>query len=72
MQIESSGIETYYQKELLQELAKKNQPAPRLADVDEQIRELLTQREITALAAKWLDETKSRLKIDLTLPGTKP
>ena len=72
VQIESSDIETYYQKELLPELAKKNQPAPHLADVEGQIRELLTQRGITALAAKWLDETKSRLKIELTAPGAKP
>ena len=72
VQIESSDIETYYQKELLPELASKNQPAPLLADVEGQIRELLTQRGITALAAKWLDETKSRLKMDLTLPGAKP
>jgi parvulin-like peptidyl-prolyl isomerase len=72
VQIESVDIENYYQKELLPELARKNQPAPRLADVEGQIRELLTQRGITVLAAKWLDETKSRLKMDLTLPGTKP
>ena len=72
VQIEASDIETYYQKELLPELAKKNQPAPHLADVEGQIRELLTQRGITALAVKWLDETKSRLKIELTAPGAKP
>jgi len=72
VQIESSDIETYYQKELLPELASKNQSAPRLADVEGQIRELLTQRRITALAAKWLDETKSRLKIELIAPTGKP
>jgi parvulin-like peptidyl-prolyl isomerase len=72
VQIESSDIEAYYQKELLPELASKNQPAPRLVDVEGQVRELLTQRRITALAAKWLDETKSRLKIELAAPGGKP
>jgi len=72
VQIESSDIETYYQKELLPELAKKNQAAPHLADVEGQIRELLTQRGITALAAKWLDETKSRMRIELMAPGAKP
>jgi hypothetical protein len=72
VQIESTGIETYYQKELLPELTKKNQPAPRLADVEGQIRELLTQRGITGLATKWLDETKSRLKIEVTMPDAKP
>jgi hypothetical protein len=72
VQIDSSAIEIYYQKELLPALARKNQPAPRRADVEGQIRELLTQRAITDLAAKWLEETKSRLKIELTAPGAKP
>ena len=101
VQIQSADIESYYQKKLLPELAKKNQlnsgglqvepaphsgglpfgtqgkqveptPAPRLADVEGEIRELLTQRGITDLVAKWLDETKSRLKIEVTSPETKP
>jgi hypothetical protein len=65
VQIESISIATYYRNELVPELQKKNQPVPRLNEVDEQIRELLTQRAITDLAAKWLDETKSHLKIEL-------
>jgi len=71
-QIQSADIANYYQKELLPELARKNQPAPRLADVEGQIRELLTQHAITDLATKWLDETKSRLKIEVTLADTRP
>jgi hypothetical protein len=47
-------------------------PTPRLADVEGEIRELLTQRGITDLATKWLEETKSRLKIEVMLPGAKP
>ncbi len=70
-QIQSADIGKYYQNELLPELAKKNQPRPRLADVEAQIRELLTQRAITDLATKWLEETKSRLKIEVTLPDAK-
>jgi len=71
-QVESADIENYYEKELLPELARKNQPTPRQADVEGQIRELLTQRAITDLATKWLDETKARLKIEVTLAGGKP
>jgi hypothetical protein len=82
-QIQSADIANYYQKELLPELARKNQansgglqvdsaPPPRLADVEGQIRELLTQRAITDLATKWLDDTKSRLKIEVTLADAKP
>jgi hypothetical protein len=70
--IESADIDAYYQKELLPELAKKNQPAPGRAQVEEQIRELLVQRGISGLTAKWLDDTKSRLKIELAPTGAKP
>ena len=71
VQVEPGDIESYYQKELLPELARKNQLAPSLVEVEEKIRELLTQREISASAGKWLDETKSGLKIELA-PGATP
>jgi len=72
VQIEPADIEAYYRKELLPDLAKNNQPVPSRADVDEQIREVLVQRGISALTAKWLDETRSRLKIELTPSDAKP
>lgn len=65
VQIEPAQIDGYYQNELLPELAKKNQPAPGRAAVEEEIRELLIQRGISDLTVKWLDETKSRLKIEV-------
>ena len=72
VQIEAADIDAYYKNELLPELAKQKQPAPRQADVEEQIREVLVQRGISNLAAKWLDETKSRLKIEQAASGVKP
>jgi hypothetical protein len=72
VQIEPADLETYYKNELLPELAKQNQPAPRQADVEEQIREVLVQRGISSLTAKWLDDTKSRLKIEQAPPVAKP
>jgi parvulin-like peptidyl-prolyl isomerase len=72
VQIEASDTEAYYQKELLPELARKNQPAPPLPEVEGQIREVLTQRGISDRTAKWLDDTKSRLKIEVSLPGAAP
>ena len=71
VQIQSADIEAYYQKELLPELAKKNQIPSALGRRRGKIRELLTQRAISDLAAKWLEETKSRLKIEATLPKAK-
>jgi parvulin-like peptidyl-prolyl isomerase len=72
VQIDPKEVDTYYQKELLPELAKKNQPAPPLRDVEEQIREVLIQRGISDLTMKWLDDTKSRLKIEIESGGAKP
>jgi parvulin-like peptidyl-prolyl isomerase len=72
VQIEPAEIEAYYRKELLPELAKQNQPAPNQAAVEEQIREVLIQRGISDLTTKWLDDTKSRLKLEIETPGGKP
>jgi parvulin-like peptidyl-prolyl isomerase len=72
VQIEPAEIETYYTKELLPELAKNNQPVPTRASVEPQIREVLTQRAISDLTMKWLDDTRSRLKIEIETPGGKP
>ena len=69
VQIEPEAIDAYYQNVLLPELAKSNQPAPHRAEVEEQIREVLVQRGITDLTAKWLDDTKSRLKIEIETGG---
>ena len=72
VQIEPADIDAYYQKELLPDLAKNNQPAPHRAEVDEQIRELLIQRGISEMTVKWLDDTKARLKIEIETAGGKP
>jgi parvulin-like peptidyl-prolyl isomerase len=72
VQIEPGDIDAYYRKELLPELAKKNLPAPGRAAVDDQIRELLIQRGISDLTVKWLDDTRSRLKIAIEPAGGKP
>ena len=72
VQVEAADIDKYYKQELLPELAKKNQPAPAPASVEEQIRELLIQRGISDLTVKWLDDTKSRLKIEMDTTGGQP
>jgi parvulin-like peptidyl-prolyl isomerase len=72
VQIEAGQIQTYYQKELLPELAKKNQPVPPETSVEAEIREVLIQREISNRTAKWLDDTKQRLKIEIRPPEAAP
>jgi len=72
VRIEPADMDAYYKKELLPELAKTNQPAPSPSAVEDKIREVLIQRGISDLTAKWLDDTKSRLKIEIETPGGKP
>jgi parvulin-like peptidyl-prolyl isomerase len=72
VQIQPADTDAYYNKELLPELAKKGQPAPRRAAVEEQIREVLVQRAISELTVKWLDDTKAKLKIEMNTAGAKP
>jgi hypothetical protein len=64
--VEDAQVEQYYREELAPEMRKRGQEAPALESVDGQIRELLTQREISARAAKWLEETRTRLHIEIT------
>jgi peptidyl-prolyl cis-trans isomerase SurA len=63
--VESAEVEKYYREELVPELKKRGQAVPAQEIVEDQIRELLTQREISARVAKWLEDTRSRLKIDI-------
>jgi hypothetical protein len=71
-QIDAKQVETYYQDEFLPQLKARNQSVPPLADVEETIREVLVQRAINDRAAQWLDDTRSRLKIDIVLNGARP
>ncbi len=68
-QVEAAAIEKYYREELVPALAARGQAAPPLENVQDQIRELLVERDISARADRWLEETRSRLKIELETPG---
>lgn len=72
VQVETADVDTYYKNELVPELEKNNQPVPDRASVDKEIREVLIQRGISSLTAKWLDDTKSRLKIEIEPASDKP
>lgn len=61
---EASEIETYYRETFAPEYARRNQgPAPPLAEVESQIRELLVQQKIDQLLAQWLEELKSSRQV---------
>lgn len=69
-QVDQKQIEDYYHQELALQLAARGQPLPPLEEVENQIREVLIQREINDRATRWLDDSKSRLKIDVSPGGS--
>ncbi|MGB9244847.1 MAG: hypothetical protein WCC03_15965 [Candidatus Acidiferrales bacterium] len=68
-QIDEAQIETYYHNEFAPQLEAKKQPVPPLDEVEDTIREVLIQRAISERAAKWLDDTREHLKIDIVAQG---
>lgn len=71
-QIDSKQIEQYYRDEFTPQLKAHNQTVPPLDDVEDTIREVLIQQAISDRATQWLDETRSRLKIDVISDGARP
>lgn len=68
-QVEEKDIEAYYNGEFSTQLKARSQPVPPLEDVEDNIREVLTQRAISDRATQWLDDTRGRLKIDVMSTG---
>jgi len=68
-QVDTSAIQKYYREQLAPTLTARGQTVPPLENVQEQIRELLVEREISERADRWLEETRSRLKIEFETLG---
>jgi hypothetical protein len=71
-QIDEKQLQAYYDKEFAPQLKARNEPVPPLEDVEDTIREVLIQRAISERATQWLDDTRSRLKIDVLSDGAQP
>jgi hypothetical protein len=69
-QVSDEQVETYYHDEFAPQLKSRNETVPPLEDVDDTIREVLIQRAISDRAAKWLSDSRDRLKIDIVAPGS--
>jgi|HubBroStandDraft_6_1064221.scaffolds.fasta_scaffold177932_2 hypothetical protein len=68
VQIDPKEVEKYYNEQLVPELQKQGQAVPPLGEVEDHIRELLTEQQINRLADQWLDESKGRLRIEIIPP----
>jgi len=64
-QVDEKQIEDYYHGEFTQQVKASGQPLPPLDDVHAEIHRLLTERIITDRAAKWLDDARARLRIEI-------
>jgi hypothetical protein len=64
-QVSDEQVETYYRDEFSPQLKARNEPVPPLDDVEDTVREVLIQRAISDRAAKWMSESRDRLKIDV-------
>ena len=71
-QVETVQIEEYYRTQLVPQLKAGGREVPALEKVEEQIRELLTEREITERAGRWLEEIRKRLKVERVEGGNAP
>lgn len=71
-QVDRDAVEKYYKEQFVPQMQSRNQAAPALDSVSEQIHELLVQQEISARATQWLGESRSHLKVEnlLTPAGT--
>lgn len=67
IQIPRSEIEKYYRETLAPQLAARGQPVPPLPQVEDEIRELLVEREINLRADRWLQDTRAHLRIERKL-----
>ena len=64
-QVTEDQIDAYYGGEFTSDLKKRGEPIPPRADVEDQIRELLTERTVSERSERWLDDTRTRLHIEL-------
>lgn len=71
-QVTDQQVAAYYQNDFVPQLKERHADVPPLDDVDDTIREVLILRAIDERSAKWLDETRARLKIDLPTTEGRP
>jgi hypothetical protein len=69
-QVSDEQVEAYYRDEFSPQIKARNEDVPPLDDVEDTIREVLIQRAISDREAKWLSDSRDRLKIDIVEQGS--
>jgi hypothetical protein len=71
-EVSDADVQKYYDEQFAPQLKAKDEPVPPLAKVQDTIREVLIQQDITNRANQWLDDTRARLAIDVLPPAGGP
>jgi hypothetical protein len=64
-EVSDADVQKYYDQEFAPQLKAKGEAVPPLDKVQDTIREVLVQQEITNRANQWLDDTRDHLEIDV-------
>ncbi|HEY6467191.1 MAG TPA: hypothetical protein VIY69_14425 [Candidatus Acidoferrales bacterium] len=64
-EVSDTDVQKYYDQEFAPQLKAKGDPVPPLTKVQDTIREVLVQQDITNRANEWLDDTRAHLEIDV-------
>jgi hypothetical protein len=64
-QVDEEQIEEYYNGDFTKQAQAHGQAVPPLDEVHAEIRHLLTERIITKRSAQWLDDTRTRLRVEI-------
>jgi hypothetical protein len=64
-QVDEEQIEEYYKGDFTKQAQAHGQAVPPLDEVHAEIRHLLTERIITKRSAQWLDDTRTRLRVEI-------
>ncbi len=65
-------IRNYYENEFVPQLKKSSQPVPKLADVEESIRQILIERQTNEELDRWLQSARSKADVQILLFRTPP
>jgi hypothetical protein len=68
-EVDDAAVQKYYDEQFVPQLKAKGENVPPLASVQENIREVLVQQAINDRADQWLEDTRSRLEIDVLPQG---
>jgi len=69
VKIKDEDIQSYYEKTMLPEYARRNVTPPKLETVKRRIEEVLLQQEVSALLEDWLKSLRAQGSVRIIVPG---